>query len=149
MPGYVRVRFGRKRQRLPVVSGFVALSACDAVDRVRLRFLRSGGCLCYPLGHGDRSLIGQKVFSDLAAKYGKSNAQIILRWHVQMGHIVIPGSKNPGHIASNFYIFDFALTADEMKSIAKLDRNKRYYNMSLKGAAKAYLSLDLDFDDQP
>ena len=103
----------------------------------------------YPLGHGDRSLIGQKVFSDLAAKYGKSNAQIILRWHVQTGHIVIPGSKNPEHIASNFDIFDFALTADEMKSIAKLDRNKRYYNMSLKDAAKAYLSLDIDFDDQP
>lgn len=98
---------------------------------------------------GDRSLIGQKVFSDLAAKYGKSNAQIILRWHVQMGHIVIPGSKNPEHIASNFDIFDFALTADEMKSIAKLDRNKRCYNMSLKDAAKAYLSLDIDFDDQP
>lgn len=114
-----------------------------------MRFLRSGGCLCYPLGHGDRSLIGQKVFSDLAAKYGKSNAQIILRWHVQTGHIVIPGSKNPEHIASNFGIFDFALTADEMKSIAKLDRNKRYYNMSLKDAAKAYLSLDIDFDDQP
>lgn len=48
MPGHDRVCFGRKRQRPPVVSGFVALSARDAVDRVRLRFSRSGGCLCYP-----------------------------------------------------------------------------------------------------
>ena len=88
------------------------------------------------------------MFSDLAAKYGKTNAQIILRWHVQSGHVVIPGSKNPKHIRSNFDIFDFALTEDEMARIAKLDKNKRYYNMSLKDAAKAYLSLALDFDAQ-
>ena len=56
MPGYVRVRFGRKRQRSPVVSGFVALSACDAVDRVRLRVLRSDGCLCYPPGRSGEFL---------------------------------------------------------------------------------------------
>ena len=102
----------------------------------------------YPLGHGDKTLIKQPGFSDLAAKYGKTNAQIILRWHVQSGHVVIPGSKNPEHIRSNFDIFDFALTEDEMARIAKLDKNKRYYNMSLKDAAKAYLSLALDFDAQ-
>ena len=102
----------------------------------------------YPLGHGDKTLIKQQVFSDLAEKYGKTNAQIILRWHVQSGHVVIPGSKNPEHIRSNFDIFDFALTEDEMARIAKLDKNKRYYNMSLKDAAKAYLSLALDFDAQ-
>ena len=102
----------------------------------------------YPLGHCDKTLIKQQVFSDLAAKYGKTNAQIILRWHVQSGHVVIPGSKNPEHIRSNFDIFDFALTEDEMARIAKLDKNKRYYNMSLKDAAKAYLSLALDFDAQ-
>ena len=102
----------------------------------------------YPLGHGDKTLIKQQVFSDLAEKYGKTNAQIILRWHVQSGHVVIPGSKNPEHIRSNFDIFDFALTEDEMARIAKLDKNKRYYNMSLKDAAKAYLSLALDVDAQ-
>lgn len=102
----------------------------------------------YPLGHGDRALVGEEVFSGLAAKYNKTNAQIILRWHVQSGNIVIPGSKNPEHIKSNLDIFDFALTEGEMKEIAALDKNTRYYNMSLEDAAKAYLSLDMDFDNR-
>ena len=56
----------------------------------------------YPLGHGDKALIQEPVFSRLAEKYGKSNAQIILRWHIQAGNVVIPGSKNPDHIRANF-----------------------------------------------
>ena len=64
----------------------------------------------YPLGHGDKSLLEEPVFGDLAAKYGKSSAQIILRWHVQSGHVVIPGSKDPEHIRDNFNIFDFTLS---------------------------------------
>ena len=52
----------------------------------------------YPLGHGDKALIEDAVFTELGKKYGKSNAQIILRWHIQAGNIVIPGSKNPDHI---------------------------------------------------
>lgn len=56
----------------------------------------------YPLGHGDKALIQEPVFSKLAKKYGKSNAQIILRWHIQAGNVVIPGSKNPEHIRANF-----------------------------------------------
>lgn len=47
----------------------------------------------YPLGHGDKALLQDQVFTALAEKYGKSNAQIILRWHIQDGNIVIPGSK--------------------------------------------------------
>ena len=47
----------------------------------------------YPLGHGDKVLIQEPVFSRLAEKYGKSNVQIILRWHIQAGNVVIPGSK--------------------------------------------------------
>ena len=82
----------------------------------------------YPLGHGDKSLINEPVFSDLAAKYGKSNAQVILRWHTQMGFVVIPGSKNVAHIKDNADIFDFALTDDEMARIAKLNKGVRYYN---------------------
>ena len=68
------------------------------------------------------------MFADLAAKYHKTPAQIILRWHIQMGFIVIPGSKNPDHVRENFNIFDFALTDDEMGEIAKLNKNVRYYN---------------------
>ena len=81
----------------------------------------------YPLGHGDKSLIEEKVFTDLAKKYGKTNAQIILRWHVQSENIVIPGSKNPEHIKDNGNIFDFSLTNEEMEEIAKINKNKRYY----------------------
>ncbi|SFU43786.1 aldo/keto reductase [Butyrivibrio sp. M55] len=82
----------------------------------------------YPLGHGDKSLINEPVFTELGKKYGKSSAQIILRWHTQMGFVVIPGSKNVDHIRDNMNITDFKLTDDEMNQIAKLDKNVRYYN---------------------
>ncbi len=82
----------------------------------------------YPLGHGDKSLINEPVFAELGEKYGKSPAQIILRWHTQMGFVVIPGSKNVDHIRDNMDITDFKLTDDEMLKIAKLDKNVRYYN---------------------
>lgn len=81
----------------------------------------------YPLGHGDRTLLEEPLWSELAEKYGKTNAQIILRWHVQSGNIIIPGSKNSEHIKDNADIFDFALTNEEMQKIAKLNKNKRYY----------------------
>lgn len=81
----------------------------------------------YPLGHGDKSLINEPVFAKLGEKYGKSPAQIILRWHTQMGFVVIPGSKNVDHIKDNLNILDFALTDDEMNEIAKLDKDQRYY----------------------
>ena len=82
----------------------------------------------YPLGHGDKSLINEPVFAELGKKYGKSPAQIILRWHTQMGFVVIPGSKNVDHIKDNLDILDFKLTDDEMAQIAKLDKNERYYH---------------------
>lgn len=81
----------------------------------------------YPLGHGDKTLLEESLLAKLAEKYGKSNAQIILRWHIQSGNVVIPGSKNPDHIRDNFDLFDFALTDGEMSEIATLNRNKRYY----------------------
>ena len=82
----------------------------------------------YPLGHGDRSLIEEPIFKKLGEKYGKSSAQVILRWHTQMGFAVIPGSKNIDHIRDNLDILDFRLTDDEMAEIAKLNKNVRYYN---------------------
>ena len=82
----------------------------------------------YPLGHGDKSLMEEPVFAELGKKYGKTPAQIILRWHTQMGFVVIPGSKNVAHIKDNLDILDFTLTDDEMNEIAKLDINKRYYH---------------------
>ena len=82
----------------------------------------------YPLGHGDKSLINEPVFAELGKKYGKSSAQIILRWHTQMGFVVIPGSKNVDHIKDNLNILDFKLTKEEMAKIAELDKNERYYH---------------------
>ena len=55
----------------------------------------------YPLGHGDKTLMKEPVFIIAGSKYKKSTAQIILRWHIQDGNIVIPGSKNPEHIKAN------------------------------------------------
>ena len=64
--------------------------------------------------HGDKPLLQEPPFARLGKKYGKSAPQIILRWHIQSGNIVIPGSKNTEHIKSNFDLFDFVLTDEEM-----------------------------------
>lgn len=99
----------------------------------------------YPLGHGDKALLEEPVFTALASKYGKSNAQIILRWHVQAGNIVIPGSKNPEHIRANFDLFDFALTEEEMAQIAAVNKDKRYYHSTpemLEGYARMLPPVD-------
>ena len=82
----------------------------------------------YPLGHGDSALMDEPVFAALGKKYGKTPAQVILRWHTQMGFAVIPGSKNVDHIRDNLNILDFSLTDDEMAEIAKLDTGTRYYH---------------------
>ena len=85
----------------------------------------------YPLGHGDAALIEEPVFTKLAEKYGKTNAQIILRWHIQEGIIVFPKSSNPVHIKENIDIFDFELTEEEMNEIRQLDKGFRYYTRTL------------------
>ncbi len=101
----------------------------------------------YPLGHGDRGLLEEPLFTRLARKYGKSNTQIILRWHIQAGNIVIPGSKNPDHIRENLNLFDFALTDGEMAEIAAMDRQKRYYT-STPEMLKKYAEMVPDVDGQ-
>lgn len=85
----------------------------------------------YPIGHGDKDLLNEPIFTELAEKYGKNNVQIILRWHIQEGTIVFPKSTNPKHIQDNIDIFDFELTAEEMKRIRALDKGVRFFNMSL------------------
>lgn len=85
----------------------------------------------YPIGHGDAGLINEPLFARLGEKYGKTNVQIILRWHIQEGTIVFPRTTNPRHMKDNFEIFDFALTEEEIAQIRALDRNKRFFNMTL------------------
>lgn len=101
----------------------------------------------YPLGHGDKTLIEEPLFAEFGTKYGKSSAQIILRWHIQDGNIVIPGSKNPDHIKDNFDIFDFALTDVEMEQIAATDKQKRYYT-STPELLEKYVTMVPDVDGQ-
>ena len=83
----------------------------------------------YPLGgRGNDSIMSEPLIGEIAKAHGKSPAQVILRWHVQQGHIVIPGSKTPSHIAQNIELFDFALTDEEMARIAALDRGDTIYH---------------------
>lgn len=99
-------------------------------ERQLKEFLKQSGMIIqawYPLGHGDAALFQEPVFAKLEKKYGKSPAQIILRWHIQEGNIVIPGSKNPAHIRNNIDLFDFTLTDEEMAELETLNRNRRYY----------------------
>ena len=81
----------------------------------------------YPLGHGNADLINDPVFISLAEKYGKSTAQVILRWHIQMGFGLVPGSKSQDHIKENAEIFDFSLTDEDMALIATLNKHEPFY----------------------
>lgn len=119
-------------------------------EKALKRFLSGEGMVIqawYPLGHGDKALIQEPLFARLARKYGKTSAQIILRWHIQDGNIVIPGSKNPAHIRDNFDLFDFALTDAEMDEIAGMDRQKRYY-VSTPERLRAYAEMVPPVDEQ-
>lgn len=101
----------------------------------------------YPLGHGDQALREEPLFAQLAQKYGKSNSQIILRWHIQAGNVVIPGSKDPAHIRDNLDLFDFCLTEEEMEQIGAMDRQKRYYT-STPELLEKYASMVPPVDEQ-
>ena len=84
----------------------------------------------YPFGgRGHTSEhFNNSVIKELATKYNKTSAQIILRWQLQAGYIVIPGSSNPNHITENYNVFDFELSSEDMKRITNLNKNERYEN---------------------
>lgn len=71
------------------------------------------------------TLLDQPAVQAIAQRHAKSAAQVVLRWHVQSGLAIIPGSSSPGHIAENIDIFDFTLDAEAMTAIAALDREQR------------------------
>lgn len=102
----------------------------------------------YPLGHGDKGLLEEPVFTEPAAKYGKTPAQIILRWHVQNDTAIIPGFTNPKHIRENADPFDIALSPEEMARINGLSKNTRYYNPA-PGTEEKYASFAIDLESQP
>ncbi|MDO6992613.1 aldo/keto reductase [Brachyspira innocens] len=82
----------------------------------------------YPLGGRghQKELLNDKVLKDIAQKYDKSAAQIILRWNLQREVIVIPGSSNREHIIENTEIYDFELSDEDMKKIAELNRDEKH-----------------------
>ena len=78
-----------------------------------------------PLGQGKYDLFGMAPIPEIAAAHGKSPAQVVLRWHLQNGVIVIPKSNSRERMAQNFDVFDFELTTDEVAAIDALDQGKR------------------------
>ena len=94
----------------------------------------------YPLGHGDKSLLENPAITVLAEKYSKNAGQIILRFEVQEGFIVLPKSTNPERIKGNIDIFDFALTDEEMDSIRALDTGKGSHDPEAPGVGEMLLN---------
>lgn len=78
----------------------------------------------FPLGHGDEALLAHPLVTALAHKYNKTTGQIILRFEVQEGFVVLPKSTNPQHMADNIDIFDFSLTDEDMARMRSLDTGK-------------------------
>lgn len=116
---------------LPAIAQVEAHPYCQQTElKNYLKTIGSAMMAWYPLGHGNKELIQESLFTELANKYNKSNAQIILRWHTQVGNIVIPGTKNPAHMKENLEVSDFTLTEQELESIAKLDKNTPYFKQS-------------------
>ena len=77
-----------------------------------------------PLAKGG-SLLGEPVIAEFAVKHARTPAQIVLRWHLQLGNVVIPKSVTPSRIAENLDVFGFTLTEEEMGALTSLDRGER------------------------
>ncbi|MBO4889049.1 MAG: aldo/keto reductase [Firmicutes bacterium] len=90
----------------------------------------------FPLGHGNREMFVEPVLVKIAEKYQKSTAQVILRWHTQMGFGLVPGSRSFGHIEENAKIFDFTMTDEEMAQIATLSKHEPIYRATPESLAR-------------
>ena len=95
----------------------------------------------FPLGGAmsNGALFKDPAIIAIAEAHGKTPAQVILRWHMQEGFSAIPGASNPDYIKENIQIFDFELTDEEMAQIRSLNKEKRFFNMSLEEKERAYL----------
>ncbi len=81
----------------------------------------------YPLAGGKRHVLEHPVILDIAQKNRRTTMQIILRWHIQSGHIIFPGTRNPDHMRSNMHCFDFTLSREDMTRIASVDMMKSFF----------------------
>ena len=93
-----------------------------------------------PLGHGNAALLSHPLVTSLAEKYGKNAGQIILRFEVQDGLIVLPKSTNPARIAGNIDLFDFSLSREEMNMLRDLDTGKGEHDPEAPGIAEILLA---------
>ncbi|MDE6724588.1 MAG: aldo/keto reductase [Ruminiclostridium sp.] len=94
----------------------------------------------YPLGHGNSELLNNSVITEIAEKHGKNAGQIILRFEVQEGFIILPKSSNSERIRSNINIFDFELSDQEMDSIRALDTGKTSHDPEAPGVGESLLN---------
>ncbi len=78
------------------------------------------------MAHADEAVLDRAVVRQAARRHGKSPAQVLLRWGVQRGTAVVPKTSQPGRLAENFAVFDFELSAEEMREIGGLDRGRRF-----------------------
>ena len=95
----------------------------------------------FPLGGAmsNGALLKDPTIMEIAKAHGKTAAQVILRWHIQEGFSVIPGASNPDYIKENIDIFDFELTDEEMAQMHALNKEERFFNMSLEEKERVYL----------
>ena len=119
----------------------IGISDFDFSDGVRVKSIRGNTMAkkynikieCwFPLGGRDSKgeILRDPVINEIAKAHGKSAAQVIIRWHIQKGFCVVPGSSNPKHIEENIEVFDFELTQEEMARMVSLNKEKRYFNMT-------------------
>jgi diketogulonate reductase-like aldo/keto reductase len=107
----------------------------------------------FPLGGRGNTqiLFNDETIVEIAKAHGKTPAQVILRWHLQIGNIAIPGSSNADHIRENFDIFDFVLSAEEMQELSALDKGYGvidFRNMDEDTSFNSF-TAPMDFNDQP
>ena len=94
----------------------------------------------YPLGHGDKELLASEIVVALAKKSGKNAGQVILRFEIQSGIIVLPKSTNPERIKGNLDIFDFELSEGEMEQMRALDKGKGTHDPEAPGVGEMLLN---------
>lgn len=102
----------------------------------------------FPLGSGNRGLLQEPILAAMAEKYHKSTVQIVIRWHLQEGFIVIPGTKSPDHARENLNVFDFELTDEEMDGIRKLDKNTPFFRPFVPLHRFQCMHIPIPFDRQ-
>lgn len=103
----------------------------------------------YPLGGKGMTdeLLHQPLIEKIAKKHHKTTAQVILRWHIQMGFVVIPGSKNVDHIRDNYAIYDFNLDEEDMRLIATLNNGQRRY-IRTDEALERYATWKIEYEKE-